>query len=1650
MLGRRQRWLCNLGVLLLVLAVVAGALSGTAVASTEENVTVEDSNVSIETAENGSAYTATSGSTDETAVQPLDIDDSFGGETEVSVAVVPTGESFPSDGTMPILVGAINRTSDPETPVGGEELNITVERPDGTTVSYSVTTGDDGNTRVEYDLSDDNQNGTYAVTVSRVNGTESVTVRPDVGPAVGLAEYDYDPVLTGSEIDLTFLVRDGTIGVANESVNISVEAPNDTVIETQEVQTDSNGFVDFSLTPQQVGRYEVTATVVSTGASEEADVEAGNLIFGETYRNGEAIESEEFAFGGYLENTTGLVTDETIHVAIQDESSDTVIQNITTTTDSNGFFLVEPTIDNPDYNDVDITTADGQSIEAYLDVNDPYTDSSANIALSAEPRDYDVAPGSNVTFDIEATENDSPIANEEIQVSARLDYNGPFLLSTTVTTDENGAAVVEVPTPSGINGEDADVDGEVRLTYNNTTVTEFLNADIQQYEYDYDVGYREEDEVGSTVDFSVTASSLDGSSVENIPVYYNGLYDRDRFRSYATGELVTNASGQASVPVAVPRDLRPSRGVEFIGPSDRASYVNMFEFPGTVEISGTEETEFGRPVVEPGEQVTLSFSTPNGSSASGVVLTQIRHNSTLNNAESTIGTSIGTTADVTVTIPEYADTDSYQGFQVVAADSEGRFYTDVVFFRIAQNVTSGGDNPIDVSLSVSPDSVEAGNDVTLTADANQSVEEYRWDLNNNGTIDTVTTSSSLTRTAVSPGDYTASVTAVATDGDTATATTDLTVTDSTAPKPALSGPSTVVVGEEVTFDASNSSDNSYIANYTWEVSNGTDTVRSITTTSKSTSFVFSETGNYTLKLTVTDIVGNTNTTTQDVSVVTSANLATSVEVEDRQRSDDIINATINITNTGTQATSEPFTVEYTYVGEHHGNDTVTSESGTFNITQSLTNSESIQRSVNLTDWVTANRITGDVTLGADVDTNGNVTEARESDNQDIVTFEMTYADLTTTINTPSVATNATATEMRAYVGNNGTAPSSSSTVTVTVSNSSGQVTSTTAPVGELATTSQNLTRIAPTLESGTYTVTAEVTDTKFPDGNTTTESVTVAPYNVTAKSSVVPNDLEVGQNSTVAFVIEANDNADVNATLSLTGSGLTFQDSNTDNVSKTITPEPGSPNVVTYDVQAASVTSSPEPITFTANETGGVDSAAVTDATNVSVVTETVTDSTGLVHKNATVSEAISVYNDNITQSHSVNASVQAGGSGRTLQGLEYLVNYPYGCVEQTTSAFLGALETDQYYRDRPDSDISDSRQERINGSIEQGVNRLNQNGQRAQQPDGSWNMWGQAGEPGDTFYSVYALYGTAEVATDRVYGPKNTDSLDQVDFDQAVVWLNDEDQNADGSFSAYAYIEDSEAMTGFTMLAVNNTAQTDRVSSETQANITELQAEGVEYLLSEQESSGAWNNGDARSTALATRGLQAALDNGAAAEADASAADIQAAINASRRWLIDNQKADGSWDPYHDSSFYNEEGDRSVTTAYAVLALNETGVAAENATITSGTNYLIDVYEADGSWGYPRATAISIEALDELTDSAESGTMTITFSGDGKVEETVTVNANNPEETISLSESQLETLRSDGSGTTTVNVTVSDDGSSGTIIVGIETTQEIIVGGES
>ncbi len=86
---------------------------------------------------------------------------------------------------------------------------------------------------------------------------------------------------------------------------------------------------------------------------------------------------------------------------------------------------------------------------------------------------------------------------------------------------------------------------------------------------------------------------------------------------------------------------------------------------------------------------------------------------------------------------------------------------------------------------------------------------------------------------------------------------DLTGSDSENPTASFSVPGTVTTGESVELDASGSSDDTQILNYDWSVSGAQGETPSVS---------FSSTGEKTVELTVTDLVGNTDTTTQNIQV----------------------------------------------------------------------------------------------------------------------------------------------------------------------------------------------------------------------------------------------------------------------------------------------------------------------------------------------------------------------------------------------------------------------------------------------------------------------------------------------------------------------------------------------------------------------------------------------------------------------------------------------------------------------------------------------------------------------------------------------------------------------------------------------------------------
>ena len=171
------------------------------------------------------------------------------------------------------------------------------------------------------------------------------------------------------------------------------------------------------------------------------------------------------------------------------------------------------------------------------------------------------------------------------------------------------------------------------------------------------------------------------------------------------------------------------------------------------------------------------------------------------------------------------------------------------------------------SFDYSPSTPTPDEDVTFDAsgssDSDGSIVEYDWKIERSSGTDYL---NGKTATVAFNEGGTYDVTLTVTDDDGATASsTDAVTVDNPAPDPSFSwSPSPPNPDDDVTFDASGSSDpDGSIVEYDWKIerSSGTDYFNGKTTT-----VAFDEGGTYDVELTVTDNGEKTATTTQAVTV----------------------------------------------------------------------------------------------------------------------------------------------------------------------------------------------------------------------------------------------------------------------------------------------------------------------------------------------------------------------------------------------------------------------------------------------------------------------------------------------------------------------------------------------------------------------------------------------------------------------------------------------------------------------------------------------------------------------------------------------------------------------------------------------------------------
>jgi PKD repeat protein len=224
---------------------------------------------------------------------------------------------------------------------------------------------------------------------------------------------------------------------------------------------------------------------------------------------------------------------------------------------------------------------------------------------------------------------------------------------------------------------------------------------------------------------------------------------------------------------------------------------------------------------------------------------------------------------------DFGDGSTASGRIVSHTYSAGRTYTVTLVVTdaagtsasLAQSVVVAAVPAPTVTLSVSPNPPLVNQRATLTATANaatgHSITRYAWDFGD-GTSQTSTTPT-VTKTYSERGTYVVTVTVTDDMGQTGNASLPFTITGAGVTASFTTSPTGPLIGQAVQFNgaASIGSAGSTITEWSWDFGDG----GSATESGPTTSHAYAAKGSYTVRLTVTDSLGRTGTTTVQVSVV---------------------------------------------------------------------------------------------------------------------------------------------------------------------------------------------------------------------------------------------------------------------------------------------------------------------------------------------------------------------------------------------------------------------------------------------------------------------------------------------------------------------------------------------------------------------------------------------------------------------------------------------------------------------------------------------------------------------------------------------------------------------------------------------------------------
>jgi PGF-CTERM protein len=279
----------------------------------------------------------------------------------------------------------------------------------------------------------------------------------------------------------------------------------------------------------------------------------------------------------------------------------------------------------------------------------------------------------------------------------------------------------------------------------------------------------------------------------------------------------------------------------------------------TVVVAVTDETA---PTADAGSNQTISLSDPvvfNGSDSTDNHLIA-SYQWALDNGKTATGEEV---------VYSYSETGTYN-VTLTITDEAGNKATDTATITVTDDTPPTANAGSDQTVALGESLILDGSNST----DNYQIASYQWAVGNGKTAVGKEISQSYSKT----GTYEVTLTITDEAGNKNTDTATITVIDETAPVARAGSNQSVMIGESINLNASESTDNSDISMYIWNFNNN------LTNKGKNISHTYGEPGRYQITLIVTDQGGNTDTDT--VTIEVSDDVQTEPTDTDQKKSTD--------------------------------------------------------------------------------------------------------------------------------------------------------------------------------------------------------------------------------------------------------------------------------------------------------------------------------------------------------------------------------------------------------------------------------------------------------------------------------------------------------------------------------------------------------------------------------------------------------------------------------------------------------------------------------------------------------------------------------------------------------------------------------------------